>query len=256
MIAPVMRNARQTGPVQESTAAAASRVAAISAATLVSSSTATYLGTSASTAWSGADASRPDVASSFAPARDTRSRAVSALAHSPANSTSTTAAKISHPMARLPGSGQVVAAPGAVRARHLAWRCHAASLRRRVCLFGAPRREQPVLQSEHRRVLLRVAVVVAEQVQDAVRAQQIDFLAYGVPGAPSLDRRHLRAEHHVAEQPGNSILVGTAVLGWRPTGLRRAQFVHREREHVRRALLAHPAHVQFGHGRLIHQQER
>jgi hypothetical protein len=57
----------------------------------------------------------------------------------------------------------------------------------------------------------------------------------------------LRAEHNVTEQAG----VGGFLSGSR---LRRPQLVHRERQHVGRTRLAHPALVQLGHGGLVHQQ--
>src|ERR1700684_3876177 len=81
---------------------ATNNVAVSSAATRVSSSTAMYLGTSASTDCNGGDGSPAELASSLAPARETRSSAVSALAHSPANRASTAAARISQPKEDLP----------------------------------------------------------------------------------------------------------------------------------------------------------
>src|SRR6266566_10123593 len=101
MIPPAIRNARQAGAAQSSRTALTSNVALSSAAILASSSTAMYFGTSASAACKGADASLPDVASSFAPARDTRSSAVSALAQSPANAASAAAATRSQPIAAI-----------------------------------------------------------------------------------------------------------------------------------------------------------
>ena len=115
MIAPEIRNGRQPSPNQHTNAAVTKTVAVSSAATRSSSSTAMYLGTSASTACSGGDGSLAEVASSLAPARDTRSSAVSALAHNPANSASTTPATTSQPTTRYPGSCGPPSSAAAVR---------------------------------------------------------------------------------------------------------------------------------------------
>src|SRR5215472_16550652 len=151
MIAPATRYACQPCPNQPTKAAVARTVAASSAATRASGSTAMYLGTSASTACKGGDGSLADVASSLAPALDTRSSAVSALEHSPANSASTAAATISQPMTGLtPRRLAAVAAVGrASRPRRP----------RPGTAVGPPRAQQPVLETEHRRVLGRVGVV-------------------------------------------------------------------------------------------------
>ena len=71
-----------------------------------------------------------------------------------------------------------------------------------------PRREQPVLQAEHRGVLVRVGVVVAEQVQDAVHGAAARARPRRVTGLAGLLRGHRRAEHHVAEQPGQRLGLG------------------------------------------------
>ena len=57
-----------------------------------------------------------------------------------------------------------------------------------VAALGPPGRQQPVLQAEHRRVLVGLGVVVAEQVQDAVRAQQVDLVGRAVPRPARLRR--------------------------------------------------------------------
>src|SRR5215472_10237526 len=93
-----IRKACHPYPSECTSTAVTAVVALSSAATLTSSSTAMYLGTSVSTACSADDPSLADAASSFAPALEMRSSATSALAHSPANKASTAAATISQPM--------------------------------------------------------------------------------------------------------------------------------------------------------------
>jgi hypothetical protein len=92
-------------------------------------------------------------------------------------------------------------------------------------------------------------MVVAEQVQDSVHRQQLKLILRAVPGLGGLFGGDLRAEHDVAEQTR----VGSFVA--RRTRLRRPQLVHRERQHVGRARLPHPAFVQLSHGGLVHQQD-
>src|SRR5258708_8169376 len=157
--------------------------------TLASSSTATYFGTSASTACSGAAVWLPDLASSFAPARETRSSAVSALAHNPANSASAAAARISQPIACLswragsPGR-TAVCGPGGSAAVPAA--------------LGPPGRQQPVLQAEHGSMLLGLGMVIPEQVQDALCGEQVDFVVNGMLGAPGSRGGNLRAVPHIS----------------------------------------------------------
>jgi hypothetical protein len=104
------------------------------------------------------------------------------------------------------------------------------------------------LQAEHHRVFVRFGVVVAEQVQDAVHAQQRQLVLGLVAGPFRLFGGDLRAEHHVAEQAriGARLLPG-ARLG-------RPELIHREREHVGGAGLAHPAFVQLGHRAFVDEQ--
>jgi hypothetical protein len=105
--------------------------------------------------------------------------------------------------------------------------------------------QQLLLQAEHLGVLLRFCVVIAQEMQYAVHGEQLKFRLRAVPGRLCLLGRDLRAEHNVAEQAG----VGGRLLA--PAGLRRPELVHRERQHVRRARLPHPALVQLGHRLLI-----
>ena len=65
--------------------------------------------------------------------------------------------------------------------------------------FGAPGGEQLVLQPEHGGVLIGIGVVVAEQVQDSVHAQQLKLVLSRMAGLTCLRRGDLRAEHDVAE---------------------------------------------------------
>ena len=68
----------------------------------------------------------------------------------------------------------------------------------------------------------------------------------GVAGALRLRLRHLRADDDVAEQPsGRRGVVGAG-----------AQLVHREAEHVGRARLVHPLHVQLLHRGLVDEEDR
>ena len=96
-----------------------------------------------------------------------------------------------------------------------------------------PGREQLVLQAEHLGVLARVGVVVAEQVQDAVRAQQLKLGLHVMAGPGGLPRGDLRAQHHVTQQAGQRARLG-APVGPRSGLVRRPQLVHRERENVGR----------------------
>src|SRR5260221_2252270 len=213
MTPPVIINARQAGPAQCSSTAATSNVAPISAMTLASSSTATYFGPSASTACSGAGVWLPDLASSFAPARETRSSAVSALAHNPANSASAAAARISQPIACLswragsPGRPGNPGGPGGPGRRGDSGRAPVFG-RTAVCgpggsaavpaALGPPGRQQPVLQAEHGSMLLGVGMVIPEQVQDAVGGEQVDFVRNGMLSPPGGRGGHLRADHHIS----------------------------------------------------------
>ena len=65
---------------------------------------------------------------------------------------------------------------------------------------GLPGGQQPVLQAEHFRVLLGLGVVVAEQVKDSVRAEQVDLVLHLMAGLGGLHLGHLRTDHHVSKQ--------------------------------------------------------
>src|SRR5712664_701371 len=206
MTPPVIRNARQAGPAQCSSTAATSNVAPISAMTLASSSTAMYFGTSASTACSGAGVWLPDVASSFAPARETLSSAVSALAHNPANSASAAAARISQPIACLSWRAGSPGRPGHSGRAPVFGRTAVSGSGGSAAVpaaLGPPGRQQPVLQAEHGSMLLGVGMVIPEQVQDAVGGEQVDFVRNGMLGPPGSRGGNLRADHYIPQQAGN-----------------------------------------------------
>ena len=69
-------------------------------------------------------------------------------------------------------------------------------------------------------LLVRLGVVIAEQVQDAVRAQQFELVPQRVPRLGGLVGGHLGAEHHVAEQPRRRVGFAAARPG--PRGRCRA----------------------------------
>ena len=72
------------------------------------------------------------------------------------------------------------------------------------CIFQA---QQLGLQPEHLALLVGLGVVVAEQVQDAVGAQQVQLGLGGVPGLDRLLGGDLRAQHDVAEQRRSGLLL-------------------------------------------------
>ena len=74
------------------------------------------------------------------------------------------------------------------------------------------------------RSLVRLVVVVPEQVQDAVGAQEPQLCRGFVPGVARLRLRDRRTEHDVTEQLGSR----------RPPRRHRSEVVHREGQHVRR----------------------
>ena len=127
----------------------------------------------------------------------------------------------------------------------------------RVCLItvtarSAPGHEQLFLKAEHRGVFAGVRVIISEQMQDAVDAQQLDLGLGAVP--LRLLGRDLRTQHHVPEQSRHRFRVmrsshraTAAHVGW-------AQLIHGECKHVRRTWLAHPPAVQIRHRVFVNQQ--
>ena len=63
-----------------------------------------------------------------------------------------------------------------------------------------PRLQQLVLGAEHGGVLFGLGVVIPEQVQDPVHAEQLELVLGGVASLDGLFGRDLRAQHHVPEQ--------------------------------------------------------
>src|SRR5690606_13206543 len=110
-----------------------------------------------------------------------------------------------------------------------------------VRAWSAPPSQELVLETEHLLVLLRLRVVVAEQVEDAVHGEQLDLGQGPVPRRHALLLRHRGAEDEVAQDAFLRLLVDLA----------RAQLVHREGQHVGGALLLHPLLVEPGDGLLV-----
>ena len=98
-----------------------------------------------------------------------------------------------------------------------------------------------LLQPEHLLLLVRLGVVVAQQVQHAMDRQEGEFVVERMSGLLRLAGGELRAQHDVAEHRRAGLgRVGAAA--W-------LELVHREAHHVGRARQVHPPHVQVGHGR-------
>src|SRR5688572_673097 len=119
---------------------------------------------------------RPSVRISSARAREKPARAASAAEKTPASRTSRVA-ETSCQMSAVIGVGSSSAG----------------------FLGRAPLLEQLALQAEHHRVLLRLGVVVAEEVQDAVDGEEVDLGLTPVPGLLPLPLRHRGCQHEVTE---------------------------------------------------------
>src|ERR1700680_1837588 len=214
MITAMSTKVRQPEPSQCNSAAAISTVAEVSKETPASSRTLRYRDGSARIAWSREEASRsPSGASVCTPARDARTKATSALAHNPASSVATMAATTSHAMLASPGPFLPLPVAGGPSLR-------------------TPRAEQLILQAEHGGTFIGFRVIISEQVQDAMGAQQLEFVPQGARGAARLLAGHLRAQHHIAEQAGNR----TGLCAWprvRAAVARRRgpQLIHRDGQH-------------------------
>src|SRR6516162_8255475 len=137
MPANAMRNVCQPVPSSVTSAAVASTTAAVSVPIRIASSTLRYRRGSARIACTAEELPfEPFLARSLPPALTMRNRAISALAHSPAATASTTAAATSH---------AIVGSPGFPTRLRVA--LHRVLYR---AALGAPGVEQLVLQSEHR----------------------------------------------------------------------------------------------------------
>src|SRR5215471_12091434 len=242
MPASAMRNVCHPVPSHCTRAAVVSTTAAVSAPITIAMSTLRYRRGSARTACNWGDwPFEPSLARSLRPVLAMWSSAISALAHSPASTASATAAAISQAIAASPGFPTRLPVP--LRCTKT-WRA-----------LGAPRLQQPVLQSEHGGTLPGLGVVKPEQVQDAVRAEHLQLRLDRPLRLPGLLRGHLRAQDHVTEHGRGRVAVG----GPHPVGAVaarwwRAQLVHGEGQDVSGAFLAHPALVQVGDRGGVHQQ--
>ncbi len=100
-------------------------------------------------------------------------------------------------------------------------------------------------------------MIVSEQMQDAVNAQQLEFVLGAVPIRLRLPGGDLGAEHNVAEQAWLRFWFLPGGRGARSTELgRRAKLVHREGKHVGGTGFAHPALMQVGHRVGVDKQNR
>ena len=104
-----------------------------------------------------------------------------------------------------------------------------------------PRGEQLVLQAEHLLVLLRLGVVVAEQVQDAVHGEQLELGVGRWPAVTACRSATAGQSTRSPRMPSS----GSSLTSPGP------QLVHREGEHVGRPLALHPLLVELGHGVLV-----
>src|SRR6185503_10323713 len=142
-------------------------------------------------------------------ARDTRTSAASMPASTPASGTSSAATTIRATSVALishsPHGPGLVPRPAAPRSS-AGPRARSSRLR-----AGPPGLEQLRLQGEHLPLLLRLGVVVAEQVQHPVHGEQLQLRGERVAGGPGAAARVFRAEHDVTEQRRTGlVLVGGA----------------------------------------------
>src|SRR5256886_6935618 len=175
--------------------------------------------TSAATACSAPAPRTPSRAISVARAGDTRDSAESVIANSPARTVNPAAHRSSMASA---GSGR----PARLR---------------------LPPGEQPRLQPEHLLLLLRLGVVISEQVQYPVHGEQVQLVGGGVAGGDGLRGGHPPRQYDVAGQ-------GRLTAGRLARSVVDAALVHRERQHVGRSVAAHPAVVQLRHVLGVDQQ--
>src|SRR5215831_19470448 len=219
MPANAMRNVCQPVPSHCTRAAVMSTTAAVTAPTRTAMSTLRYRRGSTRTACNWGDwPFEPSLARSLPLVLAIRNSAISALAHSPATTARATAAATSQAIAASPGFSTLHYGPAGGA-------------------LGAPRVQQPVLQPEHGGTLPGLGMVKPEQVEDAVRAEHLQFRLDRPLRLPGLLRGHLRAQDHVTEHGRGRVAVG----GPRPVGAVaarwwRAQLVHGEGQDVSGAL--------------------
>src|SRR5690606_18566098 len=95
--------------------------------------------------------------------------------------------------------------------------------------------EQVVLQAEHLPLCVSIGVIEAEQVKQGVAREHDELVDEWMLRRLGLRGRDLRAQHDVAEQPRRCLeVVGAG-----------AQLIHGKAQHVGRAGLIHPLHVQL-----------
>src|SRR5687767_4456419 len=197
MIAPAVRPPAQSRSKMWISAIVSSTEAAASAASRNSRSRLTCRGRSAATTASARAPARPARTSASTRARDTEFRAASAAAKTPASGIRRTAMTIS---GRVPFMAwALLAVLEASGAEHGGVAAPPGRLGGGILPRGAPVGEQLALQPEHLPLLLRLGVVVAEQVQHAVHGEQVQLVAEGVACLASLRLCEVRAEHDVAE---------------------------------------------------------
>src|SRR3954454_9422056 len=223
----------QTGWISRARATVSRTVAAVSKSSRSSRSRLTWRGRSATTAASARAPPRPSRTSVSTRARDTELSAASAAANTPASGISRTARTIrATGFIYRVGSGLFepdgAEQAGVVAALGLAGGGRAGG--------RLPLREQAVLQAEHLTLLLGLAVVVAQQMQDAVDGEQVQLVGEAVARLARLRRGERRAEDDVAEQ------CRADLRGVRAPRLV-DQLVHRERHDVGGPRLVHPALV-------------
>src|SRR5690606_22338548 len=188
VIAPAVTSAEVQPRPKVSTATNATRVVATSShASRSNNSRLMWRGRSAATACSAAAPQTPSWARAPARAAETVPIAASAIATPPASTTRPAA----HNSRARSGNPPVAAGSISTGPRQ------------------PPALQQAALQPEHLAFLLRLGVVIAEQMQDTVHGQQFQLLEGSVAGHGRLPSRHLRTQHDVAQE---SRL--TAVLPW------------------------------------------
>ncbi len=98
-------------------------------------------------------------------------------------------------------------------------------------------------------------MIVSKQMQDAVGAQQFDLVFCAMSLRLPLPGRDLRAQDDVPEQAGYRLTLMPASHATPTDEVRWPKLIHGEREHVRRAWLAHPPLMQIGHRVLADQED-
>src|SRR2546423_14539163 len=195
MMPMAVKPAPQAESMRSTHRTATTTVAAVSQATRSSSTRFSTRAGSSTSSLSRAAFGTPASTSSAARTRETRDSAASAQAETPATRTSATTARISQNSRALIRRAFRRECPAFV------YDCSSSAGP------GLPSSQQLLLPPEHLRLLVRLGVVVAEQVQDPVRGEQPQLVGGGVTGVLGLLHRHLRAQHDVPEQAGDRLVV-------------------------------------------------